>query len=177
MEGVVEVEMALPILQTRRLALVPFAAEDLDALHALWIDADVRRYLWDDIVITRERAARELDGALATTASDGIGYWTVRESKNASIIGDCGFRFIDDSRELELMCCLLPAFWGRGLAFEACQAALGCLWRATAFDRVVARADVPNTASIRLMERLGMRFESSDGVLLKYVIRRPPSVY
>jgi hypothetical protein len=36
---------------------VPFASEDLDALHALWTDPDVRRYLWDDIVISRERAA------------------------------------------------------------------------------------------------------------------------
>src|SRR5215471_1533840 len=152
--------MALPCIQTPRLALVPFAADDLDALHALWIDADVRRYLWDGIAITRERAASELASALATEASGGIGYWSVRETADGLIIGDCGFRFIEDSHEVELMYCLLPAYWGRGLAFEGCQAALRYLWSATAFDRVVARADAPNTASIRLMERLGMRYES-----------------
>jgi len=168
--------MALPFIQTPRLALVPFAADDLDGLHTLWIDADVRRYLWDDVVITQKRAAAELDSALATAASDGIGYWTVRESPDGAIIGDCGFRFVDGSREVELMCCLLRAFWGHGLAFEACEEALRYLWSATAFDRVVARVDIPNATSIQLMQRLGMRYESSDGVLVKYVMGRPPSV-
>jgi ribosomal-protein-alanine N-acetyltransferase len=169
--------MALPFIQTPRLALVPFAADDLDELYTLWIDANVRRYLWDDVVITRERAASELASALATAESDGIGYWSVREAADAPIIGDCGFRFVEGSREVELMYCLLPACWGRGLAFEGCQAALQYLWTVTPFDRVVARADIPNAASIRLMERLGMRYESSDGVLLKFVMGRPPSVY
>jgi RimJ/RimL family protein N-acetyltransferase len=41
---------------TARLALEPWRPEDLDALHALWIDADVRRYLWDGEVMSRERA-------------------------------------------------------------------------------------------------------------------------
>ena len=38
-------------LTTRRLELRPCAPADLDALHALFTDADVRRWLWDDEVI------------------------------------------------------------------------------------------------------------------------------
>jgi len=55
--------MPLPVLRTPRLVLVPFAPEDLDALHALWTDEHVRRYLWDDIVISRERATETFKGA------------------------------------------------------------------------------------------------------------------
>ena len=72
--------MCLPVLETRRLTLRPFGVEDLDALHAIWTDPDVRRYLWDDLIISRERAAETLADAIATAAKDGIGYWTLRRS-------------------------------------------------------------------------------------------------
>jgi ribosomal-protein-alanine N-acetyltransferase len=165
--------VGLPVIRTVRLILVPFAAGDLEALYTLWIDAEVRRYLWDDVVITRERAAKELDGALRVAASDAIGHWTVRKSEDGPIIGDCGFRFVEETGEVELMYCLRPEFWGRGLALEACRAVLEFLWRTADFSGVVARADIPNTASIRLMERLGMQYDSNDGVLVKYVLARP----
>jgi len=42
--------------------LEPHAIEPLDAAHALWTEAEVRRYLWDDEIITRERAAEPLRG-------------------------------------------------------------------------------------------------------------------
>jgi ribosomal-protein-alanine N-acetyltransferase len=48
-------------LQTARLVLRPITTDDIDALHALWTNADVRRYLWDDIVIDLEHAATEIN--------------------------------------------------------------------------------------------------------------------
>ena len=163
--------MPLPVLRTPRLVLVPFAPEDLDALHALWTDEHVRRYLWDDIVISRERAAETLDGALASAADGPVGHWSVRQTVDGPIIGDCGFRYVGE--EVELMYCLLRPFWGQGLALEGCRAALEYLWRVMELPGIIARADIPNTTSIRLMERLGMRYESEDGVLVKYVLGRP----
>jgi ribosomal-protein-alanine N-acetyltransferase len=160
--------MRVPILTTARLTLQPFAAEDLDALHALWTDPHVRRYLWDDIVISRERTAETLAATL-----DGIGYWTLRQEPGGPAIGDCGFQLMDGSGEIELFYCLLPRFWGMGLAYEACQAALDYLWSATGYRRVFARADIPNENSIRLMRRLGMSFVSDGGSLATYLLARP----
>ena len=157
--------MPLPILTTARLTLQPFAAEDLDALHALWTDPRVRRFLWDDIVISRERAAETLAAAL-----DGIGYWTLRFEPDGPVIGDCGFQPMDGSGEIELFYSLLPAYWGKGLAYEACREALRYLGSLTKFERVYARADIPNEQSIRLMRRLGMRFVADDGRLVTYVL-------
>jgi RimJ/RimL family protein N-acetyltransferase len=163
----------LPVIRTPRLVLVPFAPGDLDALLALWTDPHVRRYLWDDIVISRERAAEALDDALRTAARDSVGHWSVRDSVDGPIIGDCGFRVVDSTGEVELMSCLLPGFWGQGLALEGCRAALEYLWNTTTFSGIIARADIPNADSIRLMERLGMHYHSNDGVLVKYVLPRP----
>ena len=43
-------------IETERLRLRPLTANDLEDLHLLWTDADVRKYLWDDQVISREQA-------------------------------------------------------------------------------------------------------------------------
>ena len=49
-------QVPIPALSTRRLDLRPAVAEDLGALWALWRDPDVRRYLFDDVPVTRERS-------------------------------------------------------------------------------------------------------------------------
>lgn len=70
--------LGLPVLGTQRLALRPWTLEDIDALHALWTTPEVRRYLWDDTVITGDVAERLVDSQMATAVRDGIGYWRSR---------------------------------------------------------------------------------------------------
>ncbi len=165
--------MPLPILRSERLLLEPFAAADLDTLHALWTDPDVRRYLWDNRIISRDRAAGALASAMGAADQHGIGYWTLRQDRARDVLGDVGFQFIPQTPDIELMCSLRPQFWNRGLAAEAAQAALEYLWRATPFTRVLARGDLPNERSVRLMERLGMWHYSTGTALITYVLDRP----
>jgi ribosomal-protein-alanine N-acetyltransferase len=51
---------------------------------------------------------------------------------------------------------LAPEHWGRGVAFEACQAVLPCLRRDFAVRALYATVDRRNVRSIRLLERLGL---------------------
>ncbi len=55
---------------------------------------------------------------------------------------------------------LWPAWWGRGLATEAAQAVLEYVFEVLGHPVVMAATDPPNVASIRVMERLGMVFDS-----------------
>lgn len=48
-----------------------------------------------------------------------------------------------------------PEHWGRGVAFEACRAALPCLEREFGVRTIFATVDPRNSRSIRLLERLG----------------------
>jgi [ribosomal protein S5]-alanine N-acetyltransferase len=164
--------MALPLIRTARLVLQPFAANDLDTLHDLWTDPDVRRYLWDDQVISRDHACRILQGCLLVAERQNIGHWSLRETPSGPVIGDVGFQFIPQTPDIELMCSLRKQFWSLGLAAEACEAVLEYLWRTTEFPRVFARADLPNERSVRLMERLAMRHHSTGPVLITYVLDR-----
>jgi len=152
--------MGLSILETERLILRPWSLDDVDALHQVWTDPLVRRYLWDDDVISRQRAAAAVESSLASANRNGVGLWCVLPKAAGALAGFCGFRYIDDSTDaIELLYGLLPGYWGRGLATEAARAALEYGFNAELFTRIYARTDVSNRASIRVMERLGMKFE------------------
>src|ERR1035438_5493836 len=73
-------------------------------------------------------------------------------------------------------CC--PDYWGQGLATEAARAALAYGFDAALFTRVYVRTDAPNRASVRVMERLGMKFEretrlAARPTLIYSLTRRP----
>ena len=137
---------------------------DVEAVHGMWTDPAVRRYLWDDTVISKERAQETVLGIVAGFERNGCGMWLIQERDDAAPCGFCGFLPGAELERAELIYGLLPRAWGRGYALESARAIV-----AHAFDRlnvakIVAAADVPNTASIRLMERLGMRFDRREVV-------------
>jgi len=170
--------MSLPMIRTERMLLRPWMREDVDALHALWTAPEMRRYLWDDVVISRETAEQAVESHLATVDKNRIGYWALHipppiSSAPAPIVGFCGFRHIEDGPDIELMYGLEAEFWGKGLATEACFAVLDYLWRSTSYQCVYARTDPPNRRSVGVMLRLGMTQESTTEAMMKYVLRRP----
>ena len=147
----------IPTVTTDRLVLVPFCRADVDVLHALWTDPGVRRYLWDDMVIPRRRAAETVEAALATADAAGVGMWSIRLLDQPDIvIGFCGLRFLPDGKDVELLYGLLPQFWRRGLATEASSAVLRYAFGELGLPRIFAGADAPNARSFGVMERLGM---------------------
>ena len=58
------------MLETERLLLIPFDREHLPFLHRLWTDPEVRRYLWDDRIISVDEAAEVVEASL-----QGPGMW------------------------------------------------------------------------------------------------------
>jgi RimJ/RimL family protein N-acetyltransferase len=147
-------------IDTERLHLVPFAPEHLDPLHALWTDADVRRYLWDDEVISRDRAAEVIAISRASFETRGFGFWALfpRDAPE-TLMGFCGFRAFEETGEPELLFGILPAYWGKGFVSEAAHAAIVDGFERCAFQRIVAATDTPNQSSVRVMQRLGMVFD------------------
>jgi ribosomal-protein-alanine N-acetyltransferase len=79
--------MRLPLIQTERCTLRPWTREDVDGLHALWAAPEVRRYLWDDAIISRETVEQIVDSHLVTAEHYGIGYWTISLPQ---LTGFCG---------------------------------------------------------------------------------------
>jgi len=148
--------MPLPELESPRLRLRALQESDIEELYHLWINPEVRRHLWDDQVISRELAAETVRPSLLSAETEALGMWMVFRKDNGSLAGFCGFRRIAGSSEVELLYGLWPHFWGQGLATEASRAAVEWLFVTHDLDRVLAGADLANTASFRVMRRLKM---------------------
>ena len=158
-------------LQTDRLTLTPFAEAELPELHALFIDPDVRRYLLDDLIVEETWTADVVEKSIAMFQNLGYGLWTVRETGQRPIIGFCGYwRFEHLPHPLQLIYGLLPAWWGRGLATEAARTMLNYGFETVGFTEIIAATDVPNRASVQVMERLGMTHLETDEATVYYRI-------
>jgi len=141
-----------------RLSLRPAADDDFDALHALFCLPDVYRYLGDGAPpaaeITHEWIRRSHEDCAAVT---GVGLW-VLETSGPSPWGCVRMHLTDEPRSAELSYVLHPTLWGRGIATAMSWTALESAFGGGGIDRVVAGTDDPNTASLAVMRRLGMRF-------------------
>ena len=72
-------------IETARLRLRPLAEADVDELHALWSSPEVRKYLWDNEVIARQRTASLVEHSLRLFATHRYGLWGYMG--NSSLIG------------------------------------------------------------------------------------------
>jgi RimJ/RimL family protein N-acetyltransferase len=154
------------ILETPRLWLRPCERNDADVLHAMWTNAGVRRYLWDDRVIDRATSQAVAESLADSWRVHHTGLYLLYRSADpgGAAIGFCGLRQFGEQGEWELLYGLLPAYWGQGYAVEAARAVLAHGFRILSCDRIASRADPPNAASIRVMEKLGLH---SDGVRIE----------
>jgi ribosomal-protein-alanine N-acetyltransferase len=151
-----------PLITTARLAMRPFSMDDVDELHRLWIDPDVRKFLWDDQVIPLETAVAVVESGVESFLRNGFGFWAICLKNRAGLIGFSGLRhFTEDgaeSGEVEILYGVAPEQWGKGIATEAAKAVLRYGFVDLKLNRIYAGADPPNAASFRVIEKLGMNF-------------------
>jgi ribosomal-protein-alanine N-acetyltransferase len=145
------------IIKTTRLVLRPVHSLEAAELHALFTNEEVRRYLTDGAVMSRGWVEGVIRDSEASFTERGLGLWSAREHGAIPIIGLTGFRDFYDPPVCELLYVLQPAHWHCGFATEMARAAIDYAFTHTRLTEVRASTDEPNQASIRVMERLGMR--------------------
>ena len=158
-------------LDTLRLHLRPFRADDAPAAHEVYSDPEVMRYVATGPLADLTMTRRLLQDYTTHQEAWGYSFWAVVERASGRLIGDAGL-YRTPVGEVELGYTLGKLWWGRGYATEAAGA-----WLETAFSRlgireVVALAEPANTASVRVLEKLGM---TQDGERLAF--GRPHAVY
>lgn len=150
-------------IRTKRLELRPFAMSDLDDFQALCSQVEVFTYLPSGTTTgeeTRERLARivksyerdDLPGVFAAVA----------RLSDERVIGWCGLGPLPPRPEdTEVFYALNPDYWGRGYATEAARAMVGFGFKEMGLDRIVAVVKPGNSASCRVIEKLGMGRQGS----------------
>ena len=152
------------LLSTERLALRPVTADDHAAVLAHWTQPDVRRFLFDGAALSPAEVAETIEESVRDFAA-GYGVWLIQEKDRAELVGTAGLRPLEELG-LEIFYSLAPGSWGRGYATEAARAVVEHALVRLGLPEVLAEVDEGNTASIRVIERLGLTpFEVVPGVL------------
>jgi RimJ/RimL family protein N-acetyltransferase len=149
--------------KTSRLLLRPFQETDLAAFVAYRSDPDVAHYQsWTSPYTLDQAMAFLREMELAQPGAPGTWYQlAVERQGQPGLIGDCAFQvFADDERQAQIGFTFSPAYQKQGYATEAVNGLLDYLFGEMRLHRVTATCDVENEASVRLLERLGMRREA-----------------
>jgi [ribosomal protein S5]-alanine N-acetyltransferase len=145
-----------PTLHTARLRLRPFTDADADALFELQGSAHVLRY-WDSPPWSERVRAERFLTACRQMAEEGTGVrLAVDRGREEGFIGWCTLnRWNRVHRSAALGYCFDDAAWGHGYATEAARAVLQWAFDTLDLNRVQAETDTRNTASARVLEKLG----------------------
>jgi len=150
------------ILETPRLVLREFTHGDDAFVLRLLNEPSWLRFIGDRGVRDLAGAVRYLeDGPGASYARNGFGLWCVTPREGGGPVGMCGLIRRDTLPDVDLGFAFLPGAWGRGYAREAAAAVLAHARDVLGLKRILAITDPENTASIRVLERVGMRREGS----------------
>ena len=118
------------------------------------------RFIGDKRVRTLEDARNYiLTGPIASYERHGFGLWLVELRDSRAPIGICGLLKRDCLPDVDVGFAFLPQFWSMGYAYEAASAAVSYGTKVIGLKRIVAITNADNVASIKVLEKLGLRFE------------------
>jgi len=148
------------VLETERLLLTQLADRDAEFILGLLNEPSFIRNIGDRGVRTTGDAQRYInDGPVQSYARYGFGLLRVGLRNDDSPIGICGVLKRDTLPDPDLGFSLLPAHWSKGYAHEAASAVMRQARAGLGLGRIVAITAIDNDPSIRLLGKLGFRFE------------------
>lgn len=148
-------------LATERLILRDFQSSDREAVYTYSSDAEAVRHM-DFGPDTPEDSKQYISKLISWQEEKPRKYYDLAvclKSENAAI-GSCGIH-VDhfESQEGELGYILIRRYWRQGYATEAAGKMLDFGFNQLGLHRIYATTDIENLASIRVLEKLGMRRE------------------
>jgi RimJ/RimL family protein N-acetyltransferase len=150
----------MKVLETDRLVLRRMSVDDADFMLGLLNDPSWLRFIGDRGVRTREDArAYILKGPVDMYDRLGFGMYLTELKEEGVPIGICGLVKRDFLADVDIGFALLPGFWGQGYAYEAASAVMEHGKGALGLKRIVAITNPENQSSIRLLEKLGLKFD------------------
>ena len=145
-------------LETERLLLRQFVEEDLDAYARMTSDEEVMRYVGGN-ALSRDEAWHSLGYILGHWEMRGFGLWAAQEKKSGELVGRIGLYQPEGWPGLEVGWLLDRPRWGEGFATEGGAVAMREAFLSLGTQRLISVIEPPNSASIRVAETLGERFE------------------
>lgn len=154
------------VIECDNIRLRPIREEDADDLYEIFSDDQVMKY-YDLMPLKNRDEADSLVRMFIRSLKDrSMVRWGIEEKSSGKLIGTCGFFCISElNKKAELGYELRRDRWGMGIMSEALSAAMRFIFTKTDINRVEAFAEVPNVASMKLLDKLGF---VNEGTLRQY---------
>ena len=147
------------ILETERLIIRPWRADDRDAFVAMASDPEVTRFVHAGTPFSEP----EIEDFLARQARHeselGVCVGAMVEKASGEVVGVAGIQPLGTTGHFEIGWWLMRDRWGRGYATEAGAAAVRHVFHDLGRSRVMAIINPGNEASVRVAQRLGLRYD------------------
>ena len=152
--------MMVMILETDRLRLRLLSLDDAEFILRLLNEPSFIQHIGDRGVRTVDDARGYiLKGPVTSYEKFGFGLWMVETRSTATPIGICGLLKRDVLEDVDIGYALLPEFWSQGYALEAAAGVMSYASEKLGLKRVVAVTNSDNQSSIRLLEKMGFKYE------------------
>jgi RimJ/RimL family protein N-acetyltransferase len=165
------------VIETGRLVLRRLSPDHAAFILGLLNEPSFIKFVGDKGVRTIDDARAYIEnGPVASYGRFGFGLYLVelkgRGHEDSIPIGICGLVKRDGLEDPDIGFAFLPPYWSKGYAVEAAAAVLAYGRTTLGLPRIVAIANPGNVASMRVLEKIGLRFDkmvrlSSDGASLQ----------
>jgi len=147
-------------LETARLILRWLSGEDAEFILRLLNEPSFVRFIGDKGVRTIDDARNYiLRGPVDSYERFGFGLYLTELKDDGVPIGICGLLKRESLEDVDIGFAFLPQFWRKGYAFESASAVMTYGRKVVGLNRIVAITSPENDASIKVLEKLGLRFE------------------
>lgn len=146
------------ILETERLILRPITLEDAEDLFEYASDPENTKHTFPT-----HQSLEESRWIIANLfMRNPLGNFAIELKENGKMIGTCDLRVNEDEKSAELAYAINKKYWGKGYAPEAAGKLLDFAFNTLKIERVWAKYTAENSASGRVMGKIGME---KEGVL------------
>jgi len=163
----------MKILETKRLCLRQASSDDAKFILELLNDPAFIQNIGDRGLRTLEDVRNYISNRLIASYKDyGFGMYLVVLKDTGEVVGLCGLVKRDGLDDVDIGYAFLPRHWSKGYATETALAIKEYAKDAIGLKRLVAITDPLNQGSIRVLEKIGLKFEkmirlSEDDIDLK----------
>lgn len=158
-----------PVLETERLLLRQMKKEDLQDVYDYASDPELTPFLTWEAHETLADSEAFMEFLFAQYEKGVRGAWAIVWKEEDRVIGTIDLAWNPKHYSAELAYVLSREYWRKGIGTEAAKAVLRFGFEELGLERIYARCHPDNTASYRLMEKIGMTYE---GTLRKSMQRK-----
>jgi len=146
------------ILETQRLILRELNPNDAENFYKLNLNPNVIKYTGNSAFKDIDEAKKFLEN-YQDYKLNGFGRWAVVEKSTKEFLGWCGLKYDENLDETDIGFRFFEEHWNKGFATESAKACIDYGFENLNLKTIVGRAMSENIASIKVLVKIGLKFE------------------